>query len=57
MPPGSEALRDLLPNDELSWIVLAISAVVAITVLILRERAARRDHKQDTLDTTHSSMR
>jgi hypothetical protein len=46
MLPGAEALRDVLPSGNASWAVFAI-AVVAIVVLWLRERAARRrDHRR-----------
>jgi hypothetical protein len=49
MLPGSEALRDVLPNGRTSWLVLAIAAVVAIAVLALHERAARRDRRHTFL--------
>jgi hypothetical protein len=42
MLPGSEALRDVLPNGRAGWIVLAVAAIVAVTMLVLRDRAARR---------------
>jgi predicted nucleic acid-binding protein len=42
MLPGSETLRDVLPNGRASWLVLAVAAIVAVTILVLRDRAARR---------------
>jgi hypothetical protein len=49
MLPGSETLRDVLPNGRASWLVLAVAAIVAVAILVLRDRAARRRAFDDTV--------
>jgi len=41
MPPGSQALLDLLPTGRFSWTVVVVSAVCAVVILLIRTPAER----------------